>query len=82
LNLIKLKNMRKSILKHLFTALLFFFFLPLTHADAPPDPGGDPGPGGGTPVGGGSPIGSGLLITITLAAAYASRKIVHFRKEK
>jgi hypothetical protein len=73
--------MQKSILKHLLTALLFFFLLPLNFADAPPDPGGDPGPGGGTPVGGGSPIGSGLLITLTLAAAYGSKKYLKFRKK-
>ncbi|MFU8842190.1 MAG: hypothetical protein ACNA7V_00120 [Bacteroidales bacterium] len=74
--------MQKSILKHLLAAMLLFMLIPSIYADAPPDPGGDPGPGGGTPVGGGSPVGSGFLITLTLAAAYGTKKIVNFRKEK
>jgi hypothetical protein len=47
----------------------------------PPPPGGgvDPGGTGGTPVGG-APIGNGTYILVTLAAAYALRKLYVSRK--
>jgi len=44
----------------------------------------DPGIGGGTggnPVGGGAPIGGGLLIMLSLAIGYGSKKIYEIRKK-
>ncbi len=44
----------------------------------------DPGIGGGTasnPVGGGAPIGGGLLIMLSLAIGYGTRKIYEARKK-
>ena len=46
-----------------------------------PDPGGDPGNDpGATPVG--APIGNGTLIMLTLAMAYAGRKVYVMRTEE
>jgi hypothetical protein len=54
-------------------------------AQNPPHPnnGGAPG-GGNTPVGGSpsAPIGGGTFILITLAAAYAGRKVYVAKKEQ
>jgi len=44
----------------------------------------DPGVGGGegnNPVGGGAPIGGGLLILLSLAIGYGSKKIYDARKK-
>ena len=44
----------------------------------------DPGIGGGTggnPVGGGAPIGGGLLIMLSLAIGYGTKKIYDVRKK-
>ena len=44
----------------------------------------DPGVGGGdfyNPVGGGAPIGGGLLIMLSLAIGYGTRKIYEARKK-
>ena len=54
-------------------------------AQAPPHPngnGGAPNPGTNTPVGGsaGAPIENGTFILITLALAYAGRKIYVMRR--
>lgn len=53
----------------------------LTAQNAPPHPNGGnaPGPGNG-PVGGGAPIENGTFILITLALAYAGRKIYVMRR--
>ncbi|MHA1558575.1 MAG: hypothetical protein ACTSXG_02035 [Alphaproteobacteria bacterium] len=45
----------------------------------PWDGGG--GTGGSGPVGGGAPIGGGLLIMLSLAIGYASKKIYDARKK-
>jgi hypothetical protein len=66
-------------LRILVSLMLFLSISFFTMADQPPDPGGDPT---GDPVGGGSPIGSGLVITLLLGAAYGSKKMTQFRKEK
>ena len=72
----------------IITALLaiapFILFAAKTADNPPPHPRetaggprpGDP-PGGGTPVG--APIGSGTYILLTLAAAYAGRKVYIMR---
>jgi hypothetical protein len=66
--------------------LLTVFFITLTVAlnslMAQPMPGGDPSSGGGNPpVGGYAPIGSGLIILLSLAAGYGSKKIFNARKK-
>jgi hypothetical protein len=51
------------------------------NAQTPPHPNGGnaPGPGNG-PVGGGAPIENGTFILITLALAYAGRKVYVMRR--
>ena len=47
----------------------------------PPAPNGGNNPSGvNSAVGGGAPLGGGLLIMLTLAAAYGTKKIVTSRK--
>jgi hypothetical protein len=74
--------MKKSIIKIAVLSFLICspFFVSLSFADAPPDPGGGPG-GGDGPVGGGSPIGGGLTILFALGAAYSGKKIFNARKK-
>jgi hypothetical protein len=66
----------------LATALLT---APVIDYAQPPHPGGNPGTGG-TTVGGtppaGAPIGNGTFILLTLAAAYAGRKVYIFRNQQ
>ncbi len=62
----------------LVSLVLFLSISFITMADQPPDPGGDPT---GDPVGG-APIGSGLVISLILAAAYGSKKMIQFRNKK
>lgn len=50
-------------------------------AQTPPHPNGGNTPGSGnTPVGGGAPIGSGLIILVSMAVGYGSRKVCNARK--
>ncbi len=59
----------------LVTAPLFMF------AQSPPHPNNGNAPGGtNNPVGGGAPISNGTFILITLAVAYAARKLQEFSK--
>ncbi|MBN1340788.1 MAG: hypothetical protein JXA03_15775 [Bacteroidales bacterium] len=73
--------MKTAIKTLVITALISF---PLTIlAQNPPHPNGGNAPGSGnTPVGGGSPLGGGLVVLMTLAAGYATRKVFFMRKEK
>ena len=52
---------------------------------AQPNPGGGNDPVGGDPIGGGpgggAPIGSGIVLLITMAAGYGSKKVYDARKE-
>ena len=73
-------------MKHNLKILIIAAFLAiapvLMFAQAPPHPGGDPSTVGGTPVGGtpaGAPVGNGTFILLTLAAAYAGRKVYVIR---
>ncbi len=51
-------------------------------AQNPPHPNGGSGPtGGNTPVGGGAPIGGGMLIMLSLAIGYGTRKVYDARKK-
>ena len=74
-------------MKHTIKILIIAAFLIaplLMFAQDPPHPGGDPTVGG-TPVGGapaGAPIGNGTFILLTLAAAYAGRKVYVMRAEE
>lgn len=63
-------------------AILFVILVPVI-LSAQPLPY-DPGIGGGTgstPVGGGTPIGGGLLIMLSLAIGYGTKKIYELRKK-
>lgn len=56
-------------------------FSSIVTAQAPPHPGGGNPPGSGnTPVGGAAPIENGTFILITLALAYAGRKVYVLRQ--
>ena len=62
-------------------AILFVVLVPVI-LSAQPMPF-DPGIGGGTggnPVGGGAPIGGGLLIMLSLAIGYGTKKVYELRK--
>ncbi len=70
----------KNVIKIL--AILFVVLVPVI-LSAQPMPW-DPGVGGGTggaPVGGGAPIGGGLLIMLSLAIGYGTKKIYDIRKK-
>jgi hypothetical protein len=63
-------------------AILFVILVPVI-LSAQPQPW-DPTVGGGeglNPVGGGAPIGGGLLILLSLAIGYGSKKIYEARKK-
>ena len=63
-------------------AILFVMLVPVI-LTAQPMPW-DPGVGGGTggaPVGGGAPIGGGLLIMLSLAIGYGTKKVYDLRKK-
>ncbi|MCD4696184.1 MAG: hypothetical protein K8S16_08065 [Bacteroidales bacterium] len=63
-------------------AILFVVLVPVI-LSAQPMPY-DPGVGGGTggnPVGGGAPIGGGLLIMLSLAIGYGTKKLYQIRKK-
>ena len=53
-------------------------------AQGPPPPNGNGGApnGGNIPVGGSAPIGSGILVMITLAAAWGSKKVFDMNPQK
>ena len=64
----------------LLVAISIFCLVSLSSfADLPPDPGSGPT---GDPVGGGAPLGGGLIISMTMAALYGTRKIISFYKKK
>ena len=63
-------------------AILFVILVPVI-LTAQPMPW-DPGVGGGegtNPVGGGAPIGGGLIIMLSLAIGYGTKKIYDIRKK-
>lgn len=67
-------------LSKFFVAIVFLSFVTLSaFADQPPDPGGGPG---GEPVGGGAPVGGGLILTMVLAAAYGTKKVIAYNLKK
>ena len=71
--------MKRSIRIFVLAALISSPLLML--AQSPPHPNGGGAPGNGnTPVGGGAPIENGTFILITLALAYAGRKIYVMRR--
>ena len=75
----KLQDMKKAIQ---IIVLLLVVLVPviLTAQPMPSDPliGGGTG---GTPAGGGAPIGGGLLILLSLAIGYGTKKIYDARKK-
>ena len=78
-NRLKTQKMKKIIvITGLFVAILVPVIL-----SAQPMPW-DPGIGGGTggnPVGGGAPIGGGLIIMLSLAIGYGTKKLYDLRKK-
>ena len=59
-------------------AILFVVLIPVILSAQPlPYDGGIGGGTGGNPVGGGAPIDGGLLIMLSLAIGYGSKKIVN-----
>ena len=75
----KLQDMKKAIQ---IIVLLLVVLVPviLTAQPHPADPTIGGGTGGG-PVGGGAPIGGGLLILLSLAIGYGTKKIYDARKK-
>lgn len=76
-----MKKTKKIIRLLILTA--FIMTVPmLTNVMGQPQPGtnGDGSTVGGNPVGGGAPIGSGIVILLSLAAGYGSKKIYDARK--
>lgn len=71
--------MIKKLSRFLIAITILSLVCTSVYADQPPDPGGGPG---GEPVGGGAPIGGGLIITMILAAAYGTRKIISYPNNK
>ena len=65
--------------KILLTSIIFFLFVFVSLADAPPPPGSGPS-GTDPPVGGGTPIGSGIVLLISLGAGYGIKKVYNVRK--
>ena len=75
--------MLKKLFRLFVAIFVFSMIISTSFADLPPDPGEGGGPGSGDqPVGGGSPIGGGLIISMTLAAIYGTRKVVLFQQKK
>jgi hypothetical protein len=74
-------------MKSVFRKILILGFIALfplfTFAQPqPPAGGGTPGTGpGAQPVGGAAPVGSGIVLLISLAAAYGSKKVYDARKK-
>jgi hypothetical protein len=66
----------------LITVILIAIMVPviLSAQPMPYDPGVGGGTGG-TPVGGGAPIGGGLLIMLSLAIGYGTKKVYELRKK-
>ena len=73
----------KKIMFSLMTAIVFAFSISVMAQSPPPPNGGNGAPSGGnTPVGGGAPIGSGIVLLITLAAGYGTKKVYSSTKRK
>lgn len=63
-------------------AILFVILVPVILSAQPlPYDAGIGGGTGATPVGGGTPIGGGLLIMLSLAIGYGTKKIYDVRKK-
>ena len=71
--------MKKSI--QLIAVLIIVLIPIIMFAQPLPYDGGIGGGTGGNPVGGGAPIGGGLLIMLSLAIGYGSKKIYDARKK-
>lgn len=70
--------------KHLIIGLLFALIIYTGGllSQVPPHPNEGGGPGSGDiPVGGGASVGGGLLVMLSLAAGYGTRKIYDFRRK-
>jgi hypothetical protein len=70
----------KKVIQILAIALVILVPVILTAQPMPYDPAINGG-AGSAPVGGGAPIGGGLLIMLSLAIGYGTRKIYEIRKK-
>jgi len=71
--------MKKAIL---ILGLLILIMIPVLMIAQPlPSDGGIGGGAGSSPSGGGAPIGGGLLILLSLAVGYGTRKVFRARKK-
>jgi hypothetical protein len=71
----------KKVIQILAIALVILVPVILTAQPMPYGGDGFGGGNGGNPVGGGAPIGGGLLIMLSLAIGYGTRKIYEIRKK-
>jgi len=73
-------------MKKLIVLSCFMIFTGLLMAQGPPPPNGNGGApdGGNIPVGGSAPVGSGIIVMMTLAAAWGSKKVfgLNIQKQK
>ena len=73
----------KKTIKTLVIAGLFLIAPMVLLAQNPPHLNGGSGPGSGnTPVGGGAPVGEGIILLLTMAATYGSKKVYNLNKKK
>jgi hypothetical protein len=70
----------KKVIQILVIAIIILVPVILSAQPLPWDPGVGGG-NGGAPVGGGAPIGGGLIILLSLAIGYGTRKIYEARKK-
>lgn len=68
----------KRIIINLSIVSLLFLGIPLMAQ--PPEPGGEPG--AAPPLGGSAPIEGGMGFMLVMAAAYAAKKVVAYRKSE
>ncbi|MDO9257223.1 MAG: hypothetical protein Q7U54_17015 [Bacteroidales bacterium] len=74
--------MKRNLIVTLIAAFLLIAPIIIV-AQAPPHPNNGSAPSGtNTPVGAGAPVGNGIFILLTLASAYAGRKVYDVRCEK
>jgi hypothetical protein len=74
-----MKTNTKHILKSVLVVTLFFVAFMISGQPAPGD-GGIGGGEGTSAVGGGASLGGGLIVMLSLALGYVTRRIVKMRK--
>jgi hypothetical protein len=77
----KYRHIMKKVIQILVILIVVLIPVILTAQPHPWDGTNWGGGEGGAPVGGGAPIGGGLLILLSLAIGYGTRKIYNARKK-